>query len=288
MIECTFAHVSDIYRKGELRLWRSGITNWESLIHQSKKHADFTKRMWKMLRESVQKSILALETGNFEFFLHKYPEHLLWRFYPNLIDKILYIDVEMTGLSLETDNITTIATFDGQNIQYYVKDRNLADFPKLLENFPAICTFDGGKVDLPFIEKEFNINLSHIHFDLFLISRWLHLSGGLKQLEKRLNLNRESLEGLDGIGAIILWEKFLDTKNEDYLTTLLSYNIEDIIHLPEMLFQFYELVRTQFQLPEKRLEKPKFLNNGILTNPIQPISTILAEILENIPIKDFD
>jgi hypothetical protein len=288
MIECTFAHVSDVYRKGELRLWRSGIISWESLIHQSKKHADFTKRMWKMLRESAQKNIKALEFGNFEYFLENFSQNLLWRFYPNLINEILYLDIEMTGLSLETDYITTIATFDGKNIQYFVKDRNLADFPKLLEKFPAICTFDGEKVDLPFIEKEFNISLCHINFDLFLMSRYLHLSGGLKQLEKRLDLNRETLDGMDGIGAIILWEKFLQTKNEDYLTTLISYNIEDIIHLPRMLFQFYELLRQQFQLPEKRLKKPDLLTNGSLVNPIQPISTILAEILEIIPTKDFN
>lgn len=254
MIEVTFAHVRDVYRKGEIRLWRSNISTWTDLLNQPKKHPHFTKRMWKELRESCIQCNQALKTENYEFFLRIIPQQYIWRFFTNLREKILYFDVEMTGLDLQNDQITTIAASNGKEIFTFVRGENLHEFPKLLDKYPAICTFDGDKVDLPFVSKEFNYEFSHIHFDLFQISRILSISGGLKQIEKRLNIERNISDGLDGRAAIFFWNKYLETNKKDYLNALLAYNIEDVINLQFILPIFYEMLRQKQTLPEQKLD----------------------------------
>ncbi len=278
MIECTFAHVADIRRKGELRLWQHGIINWKQLLHQEQKDPHFTRRMWKMLRESCIECQQALENNDYYYFLQNFPDTLLWRLYPNLEHQILYVDVEMTGLHIDRDQITTIATFDGKTVHTFVRDENLNEFPSFLEQFPAICTFDGGKIDIPFIEREFKINLCHIHFDLFLLSRWLGISGGLKQIEKRLHFDRENLEGINGKSAIYFWEMYKETKDQRYLNTLLAYNVADVLFLPSILKIFTEKLRQKRNLPVKKMD----LNQIATTLPSIPFETSLEVIEEGL------
>ena len=54
-------------------------------------------------------------------------------------------------------------------------------------------------------------------------------------------------------------------------------NIEDAIHLPEMMFEFYELLRKQNHLPEKSLAHfPTFFNRKRY-NPVKPSATVLTK-----------
>jgi uncharacterized protein YprB with RNaseH-like and TPR domain len=39
------------------------------------------------------------------------------------------VDIETTGLSPYTNDITTIVLYDGKAIRHYVNGENLADFP---------------------------------------------------------------------------------------------------------------------------------------------------------------
>ena len=279
MIECTFAHVSEVRKKGEKRLWKSGITTWLKLLQQSKKHPDFTKRMWKNLRQEAIKCREALEKKNYYYFLKEFTNPLLWRSYPNFRGKILYLDTEMTGLNYEKDNITTIAAHDENECFTFIRGENLDEFPELFKKYSAICTFDGDKVDIPFIEKEFEIPAIFIHFDLFQMSRWLRLSGGLKQIEKRLNITRNLTQGVDGEMAIYLWNQYQKTKNRKYLNTLLAYNLEDTIYLPTILFEFYEHIRRYDKLPEKSLKKQEKLIPKPIKIPIKPSTEVIEELM---------
>jgi len=278
MIQCTFQHVSGVFRKGELRLWQSGITNWDKLLNTPQKHPNFTKKLWNRLRTDVIQCKKALENNNFDFFINKFPEEIIWRLIPNLEGKILYFDIEATGLDLTEDSITTISTFDGSVIKYFVKGQNLEEFIPYLENFDAIATFDGEKMDIPFIEREFGYDFYHIHFDLFKISRKLRISGGLKQIENYLEISRnaKNLDGIDGKTAIYLWKEYQLTKDPRYLDTLLAYNIEDAVNLEPILAWFYDRLKTKESMPTKSL---KFTPHNVIS-PKQPNPEILKLIEE--------
>ena len=285
MIQCTFQHVQGVHRKGELRLWQSGITTWDKLLDAPQNHPNFTKKLWNRLRTDIIQCKKALEREDFDFFINKFPEDILWRLIPNLKGKILYFDIEATGLDLTEDSITTISTFDGSEIKCFVKGQNLEDFISYLENFDAISTFDGEKMDLPFIERKFGFNFYHIHFDLFKISRKLGISGGLKQIENYLGISRntKNLDGIDGKIAIYLWKEYQLTNDKRYLDTLLAYNIEDAVNLEHMLSWFYDRLRDKEELP---IKSSKFNSNKIIS-PKQPNSKVL-ELIEEKYLKNSD
>ncbi|UYP48180.1 hypothetical protein NEF87_004465 [Candidatus Lokiarchaeum ossiferum] len=254
MIESTFQHIPNILRKGEIRLWNSGITTWQKLINTSEKHPHFTRKMWQALKKECIECQQAWDQGNINYFLQHFPEEIHWRFFPNFVDQILYFDVEMTGLDIQNDKITTIVAFDGIKLHYFVRNKNLDEFPRLLEKFTAIATFDGIRTDIPFLEKEFEIHFDKIHFDLFSLSRLVRLSGGLKQIERILGIQRNLPEEMNGLMAIFLWNEYQATQDPQFLSTLLAYNAEDALHLQEILFLFYEKLRKFERIPEKKLE----------------------------------
>ncbi len=278
MIQCTFQHVPGVHRKGELRLWQSGIINWDKLLDTPQKHPNFTKKLWNRLRTDIIQCKKALEREDYDFFINKFPEDIIWRLIPNLKGKILYFDIEATGLDIVEDSITTIATFDGSEIKYFVKGQNLEEFITYIENFDAIATFDGEKMDIPFIQRKLGFDFYHIHFDLFKISRKLGISGGLKQIENYLGISRniKNLDGIDGKTAIYLWKEYQLTNDTRYLDTLLAYNIEDAVNLEPILSWFYDRLRAKDGLPVKSL---KFIPH-IDLSPKQPNPEVLKLIEE--------
>ncbi len=253
MIESTFQHIPNILRKGELRLWKSGITSWQKVVETQEKHPHFTRKVWQSLKKSCIECQQAWKQHDYHYFLRTFPEELHWRIFPNFSEKILYFDVELTGLDFELDVITTIVAFDGNLLHYFVRGKNLHEFPELLDQFEAIATFDGTRTDIPFIEKEFQIHVDKIHFDLFTISRLVRLTGGLKQIERILGIHRNLPVEIDGKTAIYLWQEFQTTKDQRCLSTLLAYNTEDAFHLQEILYNFYEQLRKYERIPEKRI-----------------------------------
>ena len=56
------------------------------------------------------------------------------------------------------------------------------------------------------------------------------MKGGLKGVEKQLGISRES-EGVDGLEAIRLWNRYLYSADLEALETLLRYNLEDVVNL---------------------------------------------------------
>ncbi len=257
MLEATFQISTGIDWRMERRLWRSGIKRWQDLLDLGS-HPHISKRHLRKLKKKIMKYKTALKNENFEYFLTEIPSGLVWRAFPNLIRKILYFDVEATGLNKDEDEITTISTYDGENIRCFVNGDNLSDFPDYADEFSAICTFDGERLDIPLINKQLGYYFSHIHFDLFQLSRILGVRGGLKKIERRMGVDRDPLiKEINGKSAIFLWKEYQKSRDNRFLETLLAYNIEDVIHLEEMLYLFYNELRKKYRLPVARIRYPK-------------------------------
>ena len=72
-----------------------------------------------------------------------------------------------------------------------------------------------------------------------------------------------------------MWKEYQETKDGKFLETLLAYNIEDVIHLEEMLYIFYNELRKKYGLPVARIryKKQKIGNpKKIDSNAIQTIN----------------
>lgn len=144
-------------------------------------------------------------------------------------ERILFLDIETTGLSHFYDEITVIGWAYGGRSGTFVKGQNPHVFLEIAKEAVAMVTFNGIRFDQRFLKQEFpTISLPGVHIDLMYLCRRVGLTGGQKAIETELGINfRDDLKGVDGFAAVLLWHRYLrgDLKA---LRRLIAYNRADI------------------------------------------------------------
>jgi len=237
MIKNTFIHINGIGHQKEKHLWSKQIFCWQDFITNSNRV--FSSNFTTQIITTLSKSFKSYEDNDPTYFAKKLPNNQHWRLYPDFKEQLAYLDIETTGLSQTYDEITTIVLYDGLKIKYYVNGRNLDDFPKDIEKYKILVTYNGKCFDIPFIEEYFKITLSQIQIDLRYILHSLGYKGGLKGCERQLGLSRGELKDVDGFFAVFLWQEYKKWNNLKALETLLAYNVEDVINLEQLLIIAY-------------------------------------------------
>lgn len=151
-----------------------------------------------------------------------------------------YLDIETTGLYAYHDQITVIGIYfhngkEGRMVQLYNERLCCKNLLDVMEGTENIFTYNGERFDLPFINAHMNADLGrmHRHTDL-MYDCWRHnLKGGLKAVLRRLEITRET-DGLTGMHAVLLWEKYCRTNDKAALDLLLQYNQDDVINLKQL------------------------------------------------------
>ena len=233
MLQNSFIQLPGIGIKKEKSIWKTGILTWKDFIIKSKQADN---------KLSVNKSYNIIETcldklveKDAAYFYNILPPSESWRLFKEFQNQCLYLDIETNGGNHYSGFITTIATYDGKNIKYYINGKNLEDFINDIFNYKILITYNGKSFDIPFIENFFNVQLNHAQIDLRYILRSLGYKGGLKNCEKQLGLSRNGLNDIDGYFAIHLWNDYYYNANQKALETLLAYNIEDSINLERLM-----------------------------------------------------
>jgi hypothetical protein len=93
----------------------------------------------------------------------------------------------------------------------------------------------------------------------------------LKGVERQLGTDRGNLRDIDGFFAVLLWNEFKKTKNQQTLDTLLAYNIQDTVTLENLMITAYNL----------KLRETPFYDNLLIeesTLPDNPFRADLATI----------
>lgn len=148
-----------------------------------------------------------------------------------------YLDIETTGLSPFSDEITIIGVYlvsnDGGRLAQLVGEKITRDsLLNILQGATAVFTYNGDRFDLPFINTKLGVELdnSFHHHDLMYDCWNNNLYGGLKTVEQQLGIPRQ-LTGISGRDAVSLWWKYKNEGDQDSLTLLLQYNEEDVRNL---------------------------------------------------------
>lgn len=148
-----------------------------------------------------------------------------------------YLDIETTGLSRFYDNITVVGIYlcnskDDKLIQLVGEQVTIDNLLKALEGVNTIYTYNGSRFDLPFIDSSLGIDLEaeFCHHDLMYGCWRNNLYGGFKAVEQQLGISRQ-LEGIGGLGAVMLWWKYQNDGDQNALALLLQYNKEDVVNL---------------------------------------------------------
>ena len=227
MLAHTLCHIPRVSLNKEQDLWAQGIHSWDSYRLLSK-HPTFLDNCEHHLKQ-----------GNPTFFADNLKSDQHWRLFADFRSSVAYVDIETTGLSKGYDYITTIALYDGTQVRTYVAGRNLEAFKSDIQDFRLLVTFNGKTFDVPFIERSFGIKMPEAHIDLRYVMKRQGYSGGLKEVERRLGIDRGDLRSVDGFFAVTLWHEYQKRHNEAALETLLAYNCADVINLEQLMVHAY-------------------------------------------------
>jgi hypothetical protein len=246
MLANTLCHIPRVSLNKERGLWDQGITTWDSYRALAKNPA------------YLDECEVQLSQRNPAFFAEGLKSDQHWRLFGDFQDSVAYLDIETSGLDRFTSEITTIAVYDGAEVRTYVNGRNLSAFKREIEQYKLLVTFNGKCFDVPFINRYFGIELGHAHIDLRFVLKRLGYSGGLKQIERQLDIDRGDLRDVDGFFAVTLWQEYKRRKNEAALETLLAYNCADVINLEQLMVHAYNqnVLATPFGA-ERQLKVPK-------------------------------
>lgn len=233
MIKRTFCHIDGVSQTTEELLWQEGINEWDLFLDKSSSLHFLPHSKIERMRTEIILSQEALKENNLRYFREKLIEKEHWR----LLDlgKVAYVDIETTGLSRWTDEITMIGIYDGEESHIYIKDQNLEEAKEKLKEFDIVVTFNGKRFDMPFIEHKFKEKYDIIHLDLCYMLKEFGLKGGLKKIEYELGISRDDeIANVDGFEAVRLWRKY-KKGDEEALRLLKKYNKEDIENLKTLL-----------------------------------------------------
>jgi uncharacterized protein len=257
MLESTFIHIPGIGQTTEQRLWATGIRTWRDALDRVDKPLHFSPERWQVVQETLADSSRSLAALDHRYFAGLLAARDHWRAFPDFRHSVAYIDIETTGCA-GWDKVTVIGLYDGTRTRQYVAGDNMDEFPDDIARFALLVTFNGATFDLPFIRRHFDgLEFDQLHVDLRYPLAHLGHKGGLKFIERKLGIHRESaVAGLDGWDAVRLWNEYR-RGNEDSLATLLEYNRADIENLAILMdlayTQLWQRLATGQDTPDSAL-----------------------------------
>lgn len=159
-----------------------------------------------------------------------------------------FLDIETTGLNPSRAQITVIGIgkSNGKVAQLIGRNITKKNLQKALRGIKKIVTYNGEKFDFPFIERHLGIDLKEKYKSEDLMYKcWEQdLYGGLKKVEKKLGISRDS--SINGEKAVQLWYRYNRFGDKKALKELVDYNKEDVLNLSALRKKF---------LGEKRYSK---------------------------------
>ena len=260
MLNNTFIHIQGIGLKTEKQIWGLGSKSWENFLNNPPSSLSPAKIA--LIAPALKTSQRALTCSDPNHFTSRLQVHQHWRLFKTFRHTTAYLDIETTGLDFNTDTITTVALFDGSNLQTFVKGHNLQDFLPALTQYQVLVTYNGKCFDLPFIQKQFGVRIEQAHIDLRFVLSSLGFKGGLKRIEQNLGMDRGPLREVDGYMAVLMWRSYEHTRDPRVLETLLAYNAQDSLNLEWLMVEAFnrKLAETPF-FEEHRLSHPQLFSN---------------------------
>jgi len=240
LLERTFVHIQGIGSRTEKRLWDQGIKTWHHFL--ASEAPLFSPTRDALVREELHTSIR--HRGNIHYFGKRLASGEMWRLFGAFRQGAVYLDIETSGGYEGVDEITVIGLYDGHRTQSFVSGVNLDQFEAAISHYDLVITFNGTTFDLPYIRREFpNIFLPPVHIDLRFLLKRLGYRGGLKRIEKALNIDRApEIDGLSGYHAVMLWKAF-QWGDESALERLIRYNRADIVNLQPLMEMGYKAMK---------------------------------------------
>jgi uncharacterized protein YprB with RNaseH-like and TPR domain len=241
MLERSFVHLPGIGLSTEKRLWQRGILDWNALRDGAA--SLFVGSRLNGVREALDATRAAWERRDLLYFYENLPRAELWRLVPGFFDEIAFLDIETDGLNLPPSSSSTTITFYFRGVvhQAHQPAEKAALLARMSDEAAIFCTYFGEVFDLPFLRREFKMDLRKPHLDLCFWLKRLGYNGGLKKVERAFDdIPRRQSVDIGGLDAVRLWH--LHQRGvRGALETLLTYNAEDTVVLESLLVKAYNM-----------------------------------------------
>ncbi|MEZ3116916.1 ribonuclease H-like domain-containing protein [Halobaculum sp. MBLA0147] len=228
-VENSFVPVEGVGEKTERRLWEAGVTEWHDYAGQRPRGVGATTAS--RIESYVDEALDRLADDDASYFDRTFPGSHRWRLYESFREDVCFFDIETTGLSEVRDDVTTVTFHRGDETTTLVHGRDLTReaIREQFDEAALLCTFNGGRFDVPFLETSFDLDVTTPHLDLMHVCRRLDLTGGLKPIERELGIDRDGPD-ISGRDAVRLWREY-EAGDETALDRLVSYNRDDTVNL---------------------------------------------------------
>ncbi len=267
MLTQSFIFLDGISDKTEQQIWSEGIKDWNDFLN-TKSIKTISPQRKIAYNLHLQKAQNNLKVDNIAYFSSVFPSTEHWRLFNRYKDEAAYLDIETSNYQ---GDITVVGIYDGNQVMTLVKGKNLERniLQETLNRYKLLITFNGASFDLPMIKKYFNPKMDHAHIDLRHVCAKLGMTGGLKQIEKSIGIERpEIVKGMDGGDAALLWRMYKATGNEKFLKVLIQYNEEDIVNLERLakrtIPQLWQKVRHNEKQESKAEQSTQQIDNPVV------------------------
>lgn len=259
MLRHTFLHLPGIGKITEQKLWDRGVLDWDDLEVLSPRQLQLFKDEKYRTRSPLEISKDALAVEDAEFFSDRLPSSDQFRIAASFPHKTLFVDIETTGLSRYYDEITLVGWDLDGDFGVCIQGQSDDRMYEVFGNAAVIVTFNGSLFDLPFLRQEYpDLSIPGCHIDLRFAARQVGISGGQKEIEDELGLERpESLQSMSGETAPVLWHNYRwgDTAS---LRRLINYNQADIEGMKWILDEVIERRTQDVGGPVAEAHRPQF------------------------------
>jgi uncharacterized protein len=268
MLTSTFVLLKGIGPATERRLWQDGISDWSAFLSRPViPYIASMKKCWYDDALATAQSRLAVGGADFFRTCLKSRDH--WRLFDTFRHRALYLDIETTGQSARDGQVTVVGLYGHGRMQSLVRGENLTEdrLREALEQTDLLVTFFGSVFDIPYLQTVFpRVDFAKPHFDLCFAARRLGLQGGLKWIERELQIYREAaIEGLDGWDAVRLWHQWRGG-DERALDLLLRYNAADARNLePLAELLFHQMVDRYGPPSIGSCERPSSTSDAVIS-----------------------
>ena len=238
MIESSFCFLPGIGGVTERRLWRDGFVTWTDFLSAPTIRGIGPARK-ALYDEGLSQAQERRDHDDARYFgtLLRQREH--WRLYEWLRSRAVYLDIETDSFG----QITVVGLYGRGRFTSLVSGESLnrQRLCEELEQYDLLVTFCGTTFDLPMLIRHYDsLPLDQPHIDLCFLGRQLGYRGGLKAIEMEMGISRASeLLGLNGSDALLLWNRWRYSRDEEARATLLAYNEADCVNLEWLADTFY-------------------------------------------------
>ncbi|MFC7018344.1 MULTISPECIES: ribonuclease H-like domain-containing protein [Haloarcula] len=225
-VENSFIGVDGVGEKTERSIWEQGVTHWDE-FEPGVVGGKRGERIQSFIGEGRDR----LASTDVGFFDSAFPSGERWRLYQTFPERTCFFDIETTGLDQHRNRVTTVSLHQDGDTRTLVAgdDLTAGNLRAAFADADLLVTFNGKRFDVPFLEANFDVDLQRPHLDLMYTCKQLGLSGGLKQVEQDVGIERDRPD-ISGRDAVRLWHEH-ERGADGALETLISYNREDTVNL---------------------------------------------------------